>query len=37
MRMHTYLRQIYDAFGPSRIFWGTDITKLDDETMEDSP
>jgi len=27
-RMHTYLRQIYDAFGPRRMFWGTDITKM---------
>ncbi|HEY1933126.1 MAG TPA: amidohydrolase family protein [Acetobacteraceae bacterium] len=26
--MHTYLRQIYDAFGPRRMFWGTDITKM---------
>jgi predicted TIM-barrel fold metal-dependent hydrolase len=26
--MHTYLRQIYDAFGPERMFWGTDITKM---------
>ena len=26
--MHTYLRQIYDAFGPNRVFWGTDITKM---------
>src|SRR5262249_6771414 len=26
--MHTYLRQIYDAFGPTRMFWGTDITKM---------
>lgn len=26
--MQTYLRQIYDAFGPSRMFWGTDITKM---------
>ncbi|MGZ0189709.1 MAG: amidohydrolase family protein [Alphaproteobacteria bacterium] len=26
--MHTYLEQIYDAFGPSRMFWGTDITKM---------
>jgi len=26
--MHKYLRQIYDAFGPSRMFWGTDITKM---------
>lgn len=23
-----FLRQIYDAFGPERIFWGTDITKM---------
>lgn len=26
--MHTYLRQIYDSFGPQRMFWGTDITKM---------
>src|SRR5207244_114685 len=26
--MHPYLRQIYDAFGPTRMFWGTDITKM---------
>lgn len=26
--MHTYLQQIYDAFGPNRMFWGTDITKM---------
>ena len=26
--MHTFLRQIYDAFGPDRMFWGTDITKM---------
>ena len=26
--MHTWLRQIYDAFGPHRMFWGTDITKM---------
>jgi predicted TIM-barrel fold metal-dependent hydrolase len=26
--MHIYLRQIYDAFGPRRMFWGTDITKM---------
>lgn len=23
-----YLRQIFDAFGPERMFWGTDITKM---------
>ena len=26
--LHTYLRQVYDAFGPNRMFWGTDITKM---------
>jgi predicted TIM-barrel fold metal-dependent hydrolase len=26
--MQTYLRQIYDGFGPERMFWGTDITKM---------
>ena len=26
--MQTYLRQIFDAFGPHRMFWGTDITKM---------
>lgn len=26
--MQTYIRQIYDAFGPKRTFWGTDITKM---------
>ena len=26
--MHTYLRQIHDAFGPQRMFWGTDISKM---------
>jgi len=23
-----YLRQIYDTFGPERMFWGTDITRM---------
>ena len=23
-----YIRQIYDAFGPERTFWGTDITRM---------
>ena len=27
-KMHTYLRRIYDAFGPNRMFWGTDISKM---------
>ena len=26
--IHPYLRQIYDAFGPDRTFWGTDITRM---------
>jgi len=27
-KMHTYLKQIFDRFGPHRMFWGTDITKM---------
>ena len=27
-RLHQYLRRAYDAFGPKRLFWGTDLTKL---------
>src|SRR5580704_12611507 len=26
--LHTFLQQVYDAFGPNRMFWGTDITKM---------
>lgn len=26
--MHPFLQQIYEAFGPQRTFWGTDITKM---------
>ncbi|MDP8921588.1 MAG: amidohydrolase [Chloroflexota bacterium] len=26
--IHPYLRQIYDAFGPERMFWGTDISRM---------
>ena len=26
--MSGYVRQIFDAFGPERTFWGTDITKM---------
>jgi hypothetical protein len=26
--MQTFVRQIYDAFGPQRMFWGPDITKM---------
>ncbi|MGI9425885.1 MAG: amidohydrolase family protein [Hyphomicrobiaceae bacterium] len=27
-KMHAYLKQIFDAFGPDRMFWGTDISKM---------
>jgi predicted TIM-barrel fold metal-dependent hydrolase len=26
--LHPYIRQVYDAFGPKRMFWGTDWTRL---------
>ena len=26
--IHKYIEQIYDAFGPQRMFWGTDITRM---------
>lgn len=26
--MQDYVRQIFDAFGPERVFWGTDISKM---------
>ncbi len=26
--VHPHIRAIYDAFGPERMFWGTDITRL---------
>ena len=26
--LRPYLRQVFDAFGPHRMFWGTDITKM---------
>lgn len=26
--IHKYLKQIFDAFGPNRMFWGTDITRM---------
>lgn len=26
--MHGWLRQVFEAFGPSRMFWGTDISKM---------
>ena len=27
-RLHPYLRRVYDAFGPRRFFWGSDLTRL---------
>ena len=26
--LHPFIRQVYDAFGPQRMFWGTDWTRL---------
>jgi predicted TIM-barrel fold metal-dependent hydrolase len=26
--IHSYVRQVYDAFGPRRLFWGSDITRM---------
>ena len=26
--LHPYLRQVFDAFGARRVFWGTDLTRL---------
>jgi len=26
--IHGHIRQLYDAFGPARMFWGTDITRM---------
>jgi predicted TIM-barrel fold metal-dependent hydrolase len=26
--LHPFLRQVYDAFGPQRLFWGSDVTRL---------
>lgn len=27
-RLHPYLRRVYDAFGPRRMFWGSDISRM---------
>lgn len=27
-RLHPYIRSVYDAFGPRRMFWGTDLSRL---------
>jgi predicted TIM-barrel fold metal-dependent hydrolase len=26
--LHSYLRQVFDAFGPKRIFWGSDTSRV---------
>jgi len=26
-KLHPYIRMAYDAFGPRRLFWGTDISR----------
>jgi L-fuconolactonase len=26
--IHPHIRRVYDAFGPQRMFWGTDLTRL---------
>ena len=26
--LHPYVRQAYDAFGPRRLFWGSDLSRL---------
>jgi predicted TIM-barrel fold metal-dependent hydrolase len=26
--IHPYIRRIFDAFGPQRMFWGTDVTRM---------
>jgi predicted TIM-barrel fold metal-dependent hydrolase len=26
--LHSHVRRVYDAFGPRRMFWGTDLTRL---------
>jgi predicted TIM-barrel fold metal-dependent hydrolase len=28
INIHDHLHRIYDAFGPNRMFWGTDITRM---------
>ena len=27
-RLHPYLRRVYDAYGPHRMFWGSDLSRL---------
>jgi predicted TIM-barrel fold metal-dependent hydrolase len=26
--LHGYVKRVYDAFGPARLFWGSDLTRL---------
>ena len=26
--LHPYIRRVFDSFGPRRVFWGTDLTRL---------
>lgn len=34
--VHAPLRQVYDAFGPRRLFWGSDVTRLKSTTYQQS-
>ncbi|MGH8641436.1 MAG: amidohydrolase family protein [Burkholderiales bacterium] len=27
-KLHPYIRRVYDAFGPKRMFWGSDLSRL---------
>jgi predicted TIM-barrel fold metal-dependent hydrolase len=27
-KLHPYLRRVFEAFGPKRLFWGTDLTGI---------
>lgn len=27
-KLHPYVRRMYDAFGPKRLFWGSDLTRM---------
>lgn len=35
-RLHPYLRRVFDAFGPKRIFWGTDLSRFRNCTYRQS-
>jgi predicted TIM-barrel fold metal-dependent hydrolase len=28
LNLHDHVRRVYDAFGPQRMFWGSDLTRL---------